>query len=119
MKYKIMASSGTFTRNFFFLCLEDGTKIPRQTEIKIKDGLRACSAVVSVVLVNDPKNELHFNGEKLFLRDVELVGARVLSYRPIVFGRAEKFKPGEIVFEVDNCEAIQSIEEPKQLEYLI
>ena len=86
MKYKIMASSGIFTRNFFFLCLEDGTKIPRQTEIKIKDGLRACSAVVSVVLVNDPKNELHFNGEKLFLRDVELAIGRAYFHNLIEQG---------------------------------
>lgn len=119
MKYKIMASQGIFGRSFFFLCLEDGTKIPRQTELKIKEGLRACSAVVSVVLVNDPGNELHFDGEKLFLRDVELVGAKVLSYKPIVFGRAEKFKPGEITFKVDNCEVVPSIEQPKELEYLI
>lgn len=119
MKYKILIGTKSLISKgklYLFLCLSDGTKIPRQTRIEIIETVTSIEAIVSVVLVNDPKNEVQFVGGRLFLRELELIGAQVLSYKPVK-GKGSDFQLGEIVFKVTNCEV--STQKYKELQYLI
>jgi hypothetical protein len=107
MKYKLLTEKGTH-----FVCLDDGTKIPRQQTTVVTQFLRE-ETIATVTAVQDNKllkDGLILTDGALFLNGKELSGIGDLKYCDPSDGQDY----GTVTFSV-SVELVDTVEKPKPI----